>query len=158
AVAASCVATSSEQDAWQLAGSTVEENRKDVPFPILYQDAGEGCRVAGSAGISGTHPLCAALCQAGSELFQKAAQVVESGLPSELDLDAWAINLPRGLWETAPSKALLLPIAALGQGPSGVLFAAVSPAKKLDDSYRTFFDLVTRQIATSLADSRAYEE
>src|SRR5262249_7998157 len=117
-LAARAVAARSEQNAWQIAASTLDDNRKDVPFAILFQDEGEGFRVAGSAGISSTHPLCAALCQAGSELFQKAAQVVESGLPSELDLDAWAINLPRGPLETAPSKPLLLPIAAPGPGPS----------------------------------------
>lgn len=158
-LAARAVAARSEQDAWQIAAVTLDENRRDVPFAILYQSAGEAFRVAGTAGITSTHPLCAALCQPGSELFKKAVQVAASGVRAELeDISSLAINLPNEPWDTAPTQGLLLPIAPLGQGPSGVLFAAASPAKTLDESYRTFFDLVARQIATSLADARAYEE
>ncbi|MGZ6148182.1 MAG: PAS domain S-box protein, partial [Vulcanimicrobiaceae bacterium] len=67
-----------------------------------------------------------------------------------------AEDLPKGAWELASQTALLLPLAALGQGPSGVLLAATSPAKALDESYRTFFELLARQIATSIADTRAF--
>ena len=48
--------------------------------------------------------------------------------------------------------------AASDDGSPGVLLFAVSPKKKLDESYRTFFSLVTRQIATSLADARSHEQ
>lgn len=58
-----------------------------------------------------------------------------------------------------PSTALLMPIPAMGpEGTAPVLLCAVSPKKKLDDSYRTFFNLVNRQIASSIADARSYEQ
>lgn len=158
-LAARAVVAKSEQDAWQVAAGTLGENLLDLPFSILCKDAGDCFRVAAVAGIEATHPLCVALCQPGSELFQKAMQAVQSGQRVELhDPGPWATDLPPGSWDTAPHSAVLLPIAALGQGCSGVLFAAASPAKKLDESYRTFFDLLARQIATNIADARADEE
>lgn len=158
-LAAGAVAAKSEQDAWQIAANTLSENRKDVPFAILCRAAEDTLQLAGAAGISLTHPLCRELCDAESTLFQKAIQVSRSGTYIELkDFAADGEDLPKGLWEVAPRTALLLPLAALGQGPSGVLLAATSPAKALDDSYSAFFELVARQIATSIADTRAYEE
>ena len=92
-------------------------------------------------------------------MFQRARRVSVSGQSTEsVNLAALANDIPRGAWDTAPITALLLPIAALGQGPSGVLLVAISPAKSLDESYGTFFDLLARQIATSIADARSHEE
>ncbi|MGZ4826824.1 MAG: hypothetical protein ACXVY9_05615, partial [Terriglobales bacterium] len=141
-LAAGAVAARSELDAWQIAANTLSENRKDVPFAILCRAAEDTLQVAGAAGISLTHPLCKELCDAKSTLFQQAVQVSRSGTCIELkDFAAGAEDLPKGAWELASQTALLLPLAALGQGPSGVLLAATSPAKALDESYRTFFEL-----------------
>jgi K+-sensing histidine kinase KdpD len=41
---------------------------------------------------------------------------------------------------------------------AGVLVAGVSSRLKLDERYKSFFELVTTQIATSIANARAYEE
>jgi PAS domain S-box-containing protein len=158
-LAARTVDAKSEQDTWQIAGGTLSENPHDVPFAILCEVTGEGFRVAATAGISGNHALIEELCQPESELFQKAMQVVRSGQRAELeDLSAVARSLPLAPWGAPPNAGLLLPIAALGQGSSGILLAAVSPAKALDEGYYTFFDLLAGQIATSIADTRAYEE
>ncbi|HZP18502.1 MAG TPA: ATP-binding protein, partial [Terriglobales bacterium] len=158
-LAARAVDVKSEPDAWQMAAATLAENSYDVPFAVLCQASEETLRVADTAGIQLTHPLCTALCQPGSELFQKALEVTNSAQTVEVDCPrAFAGDLPSGPWDTPPQKLLLIPLAALGQGPSGLLLAAVTPCKALDDSYRTFFELLARQIATSIADARAYEE
>ena len=158
-LAARAVDAKTQADAWQIVANTVAENPADVPFAIFADWTGEVLRIAGTAGISDAHPLVARLSQPGSDLFQKAKQVIETGQRVEIqDLASFASELPCGAWETAPRTALLLPIASLGQGSTGVMLAAVSPAKQLDDSYSTFFDLLTRQISTSIADARAHEE
>src|SRR5262249_25786471 len=42
--------------------------------------------------------------------------------------------------------------------PAGFLVAGVSSRLRLDDAYRGFLDLVATQIATAIANARAYEE
>ena len=158
-LAARAVAATSEQNVWQTAASTLAENDKDLPFAVLCRVAEGRLRVTGTSGIDFRHPLCENLCHPDSEMSQKAMDVSRSGKYAELkDLAAFLAELPLAPWDTSPNTALLLPIAAIGQGASGVLLAAISPAKALDESYRTFFELLTRQIATSIADARSHED
>ena len=42
--------------------------------------------------------------------------------------------------------------------PRAIIVAAVNPMRALDDAYRTFFGLISTQIASGLADARALEE
>jgi PAS domain S-box-containing protein len=158
-LAARAVDAKSEDDAWRIAAETLAGNARDVPFAVLCRRVEGEIRIAGVSGIDEGNPICAALSRPGSELSAQAGEVLRSGQPAIVeDLGAFASNVPRGWWETPPRTGLLLPVAALGQGTTGVILAACSPAKSLDESYRTFFDLLTRQIATSIADARAYEE
>ena len=52
-----------------------------------------------------------------------------------------------------------MPVISRGQDqPVGVLAAGVSPAQKMNLQYRTFYELIASQIATVVANARAYEE
>jgi len=157
-LAARSATVRTEDDAWQMAAETLGENACDIPFAVLCLAENDGLRIAGTAGIDREHPFCEELRRPGSNLFERAKEVADSGLRAKLEIEASFGNLPRGSWSTAPVEAIALPVVALGQGTSGVLVAAVSPAKALDASYETFYELVARQIATSVADARAYQE
>lgn len=161
-LAARAVDTSGEAEAWRIATQTLAENPQDIPFAVLYQFYGSNDepRVLGNAGIERDHPLCTSLRASGSSLFKRLKQVTQSREPLEIeDLKELTDAVPHGAWQLQPESALLLPIAELGQaGGAGVLLAAVSPHKRLDESYRTFFQLVARQIATSVADARSFEQ
>jgi PAS domain S-box-containing protein len=156
-LAARSATVRSEEETWQLAAATLAENPADIPFAVLCQPSGEGLQTMGTAGIEPAHWFCEELCRTGSSLFNAARGVATTGVRAKLDLGSYA-GLPCGSWATAPHEAIALPVSALGLGASAVLVAAVSPAKALDESYGTFFELVARQIATSMADARAYEE
>ena len=159
--AASAVHVKSEPDAWRVSAESLGQNLYDIPFSILFQPSGAaGFSVVGTAGISGTHSLCRELSTPGSDLSEHLRHVAQSREMVELkDLTSLAGALPTGAWEVPPESALLLPIGGSGKDRiSGVLFAAVSPRKALDDGYRTFFKLVARQIATSVADARSQDE
>ena len=151
-----------EHDAWLAVAQTLAENLRDLPFSILCQPtrSGDGFRIVGTAGIDPSHPLCQALCSPGSEIFDRARKAEESGITLEIEnLGSLASDLPSGAWDVPPRSALLMPIATPGQDrPWGILLAAVNPGKALDDSYRGFFELVTRQIASAIADARSYEQ
>ncbi len=67
--------------------------------------------------------------------------------------------LPTGAWDRPPSRATIVPIAKQGQEqPAGVLIAGLNPYRAFDESYAGFVRLVAGQIASSLANARAYEE
>ena len=66
------------------------------------------------------------------------------------------LDLLGGLWQDPVTDALVLPLSAgAGDERLGVLVAAVSPNRVLDDEYRTFLDLVAGQFATALVSARA---
>ena len=57
------------------------------------------------------------------------------------------------------TRAVVLPIAKPGQDRlAGFLVAGISPRRALDEQYHAFLDLVAGQIATAIANARAYEE
>lgn len=157
-LAASAVTATSEEEGWLNAAAALTENRKDIPFAILCKVRENRLHVVGTSGITPTHSVCQELSRPDSELEGKALRAARFGETVEVDLSSWAPELPCGPWESPAKAAVLLPITTLGQGCSGVLVAAVSPAKALDESYRTFFSLMARQIATSVADARSNEQ
>jgi PAS domain S-box-containing protein len=159
-LAARGVDARSERDAWRIAAQTMGENPRDIPFSILCHSAAEkDLQMVETAGINREHDLCKQLCSAGTRLSELARQALETGSTVTVqELGKLVPELPHGVWAAPPASALLIPLATPGQGIPGVLLAGISPQKALDDSYRTFFDLVGRQIATSVTDARAYEE
>ncbi|HZP06482.1 MAG TPA: PAS domain S-box protein [Terracidiphilus sp.] len=157
-LAARSVEATSEEEVWRTTAALLAQNDKDVPFAVLCSLTEDRLRVVGTSGISPEHPFCQELCNSDSEWYGEAMLAARSGHAAELDLSLFDITFPLGSWENPPKMARLMPISALGQGASGILVAAVSPAKALDESYRTFYDLMARQIATSIADARSYEE
>ncbi|HET7752072.1 MAG TPA: PAS domain S-box protein [Terriglobales bacterium] len=158
-LAARGVDARSESDAWRIAAGALAENPLDIPFAVLCQpSASDGLQVVETAGISREHRLCKELSSPGCRLYEMARQAMNSGGSITVELHHVTPGLPHGGWTVPPRSGLLIPMTTPGQGRPGLLLAAINPHKALDESYRTFFDLVARQIATSVADARAYEE
>ncbi len=68
-------------------------------------------------------------------------------------------DLPTGPWQRPPTQALVLPIAQRGQKrPAGMFVAGLNPFRPLDESARSFVELLVGQIAAGLANVHAYEE
>ena len=159
-LAARGVDARSESDAWRIAATALAENPQDIPFAVLCQpSASADLQVVETAGMGREHLLCKELSTPGCRLYEMARQAMNSGGSITLEeLDRVAPGLPHGGWKIPPRSAFLIPMATPGQGLPGLLLAGISPHKALDESYRAFFDLVARQIATSVADARADEE
>jgi signal transduction histidine kinase len=84
--------------------------------------------------------------------------VVKTGQRQVISL-ADEAGLPRGLAQQTICQAMVLPVTSRGEeGAVGVLVAGVSPARKLDAEYRTFYELIAGQIATAIQNARAAEE
>ena len=159
-LAARAVDANSEPDALRVAIETLSENIYDLPFSILCEvGTDDHIRVLGTAGIDETHAICTALANPQSKLGAQLLAAARSREPVELkDLSEWD-PLPFGAWKVSPRSALALPIGDVGpESASGFLIAALNPHKEPTGAYATFLQLVARQIATSVADARSFEQ
>ncbi|MEH0844975.1 ATP-binding protein [Micromonospora sp. CPCC 205711] len=132
-------------------------HRLDVPFAAIYlRDGAALHRVAATDDA----PVTAALPEVvldGDPAWGLWAAA--GGAAAELDRVADTLTLPAGAWGEPVAGALALPLPSAGAGqPLGVLLAAVSPSRALDEAYRSFFQLLTQQVAVAVRNARAYEE
>jgi signal transduction histidine kinase len=66
--------------------------------------------------------------------------------------------MPRGAWEVAPDKAVVLPIFLPGaKGAAGFLVMGLNPYRPPDERYLNYCTLVADQLATSFADIYSLE-
>jgi signal transduction histidine kinase len=66
--------------------------------------------------------------------------------------------MPRGAWEVAPDKAVVLPIFLPGaKGAAGFLVMGLNPYRPPDERYLNYCTLVADQLATSFADIDSLE-
>jgi signal transduction histidine kinase/PAS domain-containing protein len=152
-----------EEDVVECIARCLGENQKDLPFTLVYllTEDGKEARLACRTGIEEGHPAAPASIRLtapeqnqvwplGELLGGKDSIVVE-------DLAERFESLPSGFWDRPPWRALLLPITSQGQDrPAGVIVAALNPYRPLDVSYAGFINLVAGQIASSVANARAY--
>lgn len=143
------------------AAETLADNPYDIPFAGLYvwDEDRAHASLMGSAGIEpGSNAVPRRIALDTDETFSRT-ELQGSRLCVIEDLADRMGSLPGGAWETGCRSGVVLPILMPGQNsPFGFLLAGVSPRKRLDPSYRTFFELVGTQISTAIADARAYEE
>ena len=152
---------------------TLAANPADLPFALLYlaDDAdnpdagGEGpmVRLAQGAGLPpGVAPQALALDvggrrpDAGFGIAQAVVQAIALGETVPLSLDGIE-GIPSGLAGQPVGQALALPLAGPGR-LLGVLVLAVSPVRRLDADYRSFFDMVAAQVVAALQNAGASEE
>jgi signal transduction histidine kinase/CheY-like chemotaxis protein len=149
-------------DAGALSMRCLERNPHDVPFALLYVIDPDRRRVVlyGTSHITCGHPAAPPVLGLDAMSPWPVAQVVRAGTPYFCsDLGSLSGSLPTGAWDRSPTRALVLPVAPSSQaGPMGVLIVGLNPYRRFDDDYRGFLELVAGQIATAIANARAYEE
>jgi signal transduction histidine kinase/CheY-like chemotaxis protein len=149
-------------DACRLAAATLSGNPHDVPFIALYlyDSDRKHARLVGAAGIEAGSPASpVSISFDENELSVIARAAGTSRVEYLPDLAQHLGPLPGGPWPVGAESGLVLPLTLPGQAlPAGFMLAGVSPRKRLDTSYRTFFELAAGQIATAIAEARAYEE
>ena len=162
-LAARTAESKSVREACRTFAEVLGEDNPEIPFALLYlvDDDGRGVSLAASAGLerSNYHPA-GHLALDGNDEWS-IARAVRHGEPVVLDdLHLRVAALPAGVWPEPTTQAVVLPVAKSGQhaGVTGVLIGGINPRRALDIRYRRFFDLVAGQMATAVANSRAYEE
>jgi signal transduction histidine kinase len=148
-----------EATAWSSAGQVLAADAADVPFSCLYAldaDSRTARLVAQSHA-----PFAPDLVVAGDP--DGAWPLFEPGSWSEprvvSDLGQRVGSHVGPVWPEAIEAAMILPVTRPGLvQPYGFLVAGISPRLALTDKYRDFLVLVADQMATALANARAYEE
>jgi len=150
------------EQACAQAAATLGDNPRDVPFAVIYllDETGRAAHLAGSCGAAANGdvaPPTIALDTPSkwpvAEVAQRRAIELVTGLRERF------AALPCGAWAEPPHTAIALPLASPEQPrPYGVMLAALSPHRALDDGYRGFFELAAAQIVTAIRNASAYQE
>lgn len=130
----------------------VLDRKPGVHWAVAFLPDGDGLRPVASFGVDGD------LAAVGrSDLVQRAWRSArrheDPGAATLPPLDL----APTDVGETRAAVVVAVPlVATAGAEPSGVLLLGSSPHRVFDDEYRTFFDLVGRQVALLVSDAGAY--
>jgi PAS domain S-box-containing protein len=142
--------------------ATLAKNCDDVPFALLYLIEDNHALLKETPGLLHADELVAPrvinLAENSDFHIWPIAAVVHSGQARCIRLPHFE-SFPPGPADQRVSDAIVLPVASRVDGTTmGVLIAAISPVRRLDDDYRTFFELVASNIGTAIRNARAAEE
>ncbi|HEV2854116.1 MAG TPA: ATP-binding protein [Thermoanaerobaculia bacterium] len=153
------------EEACSLAAHTLEGNPHDLPFALLYlldEDARQARLCAAINFSPGMKAVPATVRIDGEDSLWSFQRVLDTNRNQIVgDLEERFGRLPAGPWtDDSTRRALVLPLAKAGakELPAGFLVVGISPRLAFDDDYRGFLELAARQIATAIANARAYEE
>ena len=157
---ASASGAKSAEDACMIVADTLSQHGKDVPFAVLYLIDHETNRarltgVSGVAAGAAVSPISVDLQRpnAGWPLFEVSGG---NGPVIVDDLAERFGSVPQGPWSDAPHSAAVIPIST-GNEVTGFLVVGLSARLRFDDGYRSFLELVSSQVASAVANARAYE-
>ncbi|MEU9981008.1 SpoIIE family protein phosphatase [Streptomyces sp. NPDC050856] len=146
----------SAEEACQLVAQALTRAGRDVPYAEIHLRRPEtGQLTLAAASPPGAVPPPSPDGPGGWPL----AEALSGGRPVVLDDVAARFGaLPAGGWQTPPKQAMVFPLPGeTGAEPVGAIVLTASAGRRLDDSYRTFLDLVARQTADLVNGAVAYQ-
>jgi PAS domain S-box-containing protein len=153
------------EEACAIAAEALARHPQDVPFVLLYllDPKREVARLAGGAGIDLSDRGCLQAIelasQAASDLWPISKALETEEIYAIPDLKGRFENAPQGPWSDPPSTAAVVPIRSNTPHQfAGFMIVGISSRLQFDDRYRNFLELMSTQIATTIANARAYEE
>lgn len=137
--------------------NALRDNLHDLPFSALYFfDAAGNAHRKWVGGAEGCHELLPAEISRGETIWRLddvwAKQAVDL-----VDLSG-ARDVPRGVWQTAPTQAAVVPLVGQGGDKArGVLISGLNPHRAVSDEYLDFLKMIAGQISSRLASAEAFE-
>ncbi len=146
-----------------LAAKTLSVHAKDIPFALLYLTSRDGAQgiLSASTGVDPQGFIAGAvdLDSQSESAWPFAAARTTGSIQVIQDLPTRFAIVPKGPWSDPPAQAVVLTLpSSKPQEPAGYLVAGISARLRFDQFYKDFFELVRTQIATAIANARAYEE
>ena len=150
------------QETCELAMRVLAEHELDIPFSLLYglEGAPGTASLLSCSGVAPGHALAPReLSLAGGEGSWPLQEVIDSAKTLELvGLRSRFGDFRAGPYPEPPATCFLLPIhAGSAERPIAVLIAGASSRLPLDESYKTFFEMVGASVAGCINTARAYE-
>jgi len=165
-LAASAGEAKTAQDACAAAARALAAYDRDLPFALLYLlDADRrSAKLAGAAGVApglDISPLDIDLTSLTSR--QDSWPLLEAFRSETLQVVEYLLrrfaSVPSGPWQDPPRAAAVVPIpSSRPHELAGLMMVGISARLNFDARYRSFLELVGAQVATFVADARAYEE
>ena len=155
----------SVENACASAARTLARNLDDVPFALLYLLSPDGSEMLleGRTGVPdgdwhSAFPFLAGDFSDGAVGGDGFIEEIHSGHSRVISV-AHIDSLPLGPAQQKVTQAIVLPMKSRAEKKAlGILIAGVNPTRKLDEEYRTFYNLVADHLATAVANARAYEQ
>ena len=154
--------TKTVRDAVTQAIDSLSNNSQDITFALLYllDETKTKAQLIASTRLEGgtaVNPREIELEHNADDLWLLQT-VLESGKIKLVQLDELKYGqLPSGAWSEPSKLAAVLPIDSSEQTASGCLIVGINPFRPFNDDYQGFLNLVAGQIATAIANARAYE-
>jgi signal transduction histidine kinase/DNA-binding response OmpR family regulator len=154
----------SAEEACTIAAETFSRYPKDVPFAFFYLlDSNRQARFVCAAGADIHDGKYQKLIDISHQVEPQTWPVAEVLETEEIvlvpELSAKFDGIPQGSWPDPPRAAALVPVRAnISHQLAGLLIVGLSSRLQFDEKYHDFLNLVSNQIATSIANARAYEE
>ena len=131
----------------------------DVAFALIYEVTGDTAMLVTCTGLTREAPAAPASLKLRDSSSWPVGDVSGSGQEVLVkDLDTRFGVLTVGAWPEPVTHALVLPLSVDADGNAiTVLVAGLSPRLRRSDEYRSFIQLLARQIATSISSARALQ-
>jgi PAS domain S-box-containing protein len=152
------------EEACFMAAETLRGHDRDIPFVLFYliDEDGRMARLAGAAGIptgEEASPLVVDLGEPQEIGWPLAAVKRTVAMRVVKNLGERFASLPPGPWSDPPNTAVVVPIPSnKAHEPAGLMVAGLSARSKFGQLYKDFIELIRTQVATAIANARAYEE
>jgi PAS domain S-box-containing protein len=155
----------SAEEACAFAAQVLLAHDRDVPFALFYLLEADGTR-ARLVGCAGADPAEEKFAPASVDLSAPRSEgwplheAKTTGLLQEVThLGGRFRKVPAGPWSDPPHSAVVVPIPSNKPNEiAALMIAGVSSRLRWNDFYRDFFELVRTQVASAIANARAYEE
>lgn len=129
----------------------IKTNPRDIPFAFFYSLSNEGKEHF----IGATESTAEATLKTGwpvDELMGSAHAIRIENVADYLS------EVPARAWPEAPKQALVAPLKGSDGALTGFVVFGVSPRRKLDNEYQSFFESVTGSLSTALNTITSLEE
>jgi signal transduction histidine kinase/FixJ family two-component response regulator len=137
----------------------LREQPADVPFAAIYLRDGGHLRRVACAGPEVEAVLPESIRMADDEDPWRVREAARTGAPTSIDDVDQRLAVPGGPWGDPVRTAVAYPLPSADRAqPVGVLLAGVTPSRALDDTYRSFLELLAQQVAVAVRNAQAYQE
>ena len=171
-LAAQSVGVESVANSCRRALQVLAQYPNDLPFAALYLTGDRTAADRESAQPTGARARRAAISRElpeswfpatlgliqGENQWQLGELLAGGQWQSITALPQRGLRVPAGPWPDPVQQAVVLPMKSAGQDRLvGFLIAGVSPRRAFDDAYSSFLELIASQVASAIANARAYE-